>query len=65
MPVLDNPIWIVSGPFRHFELAVHHALVRRDAFGFEIEVNVSAAGRLVYHADGKNKLYHQVSPGKW
>jgi hypothetical protein len=62
-PFLDHPIRVIPDPFRQFNLAVHDALLRREALAFKIQSNLPAAGRLVDHADSENKLDHGTPKG--
>ncbi|MFT3731154.1 MAG: hypothetical protein QM780_06975 [Hyphomicrobium sp.] len=59
MPLLDDPVGVLSDPFRHFDLAVHQALSGAYALTFEIQRDVFATGRIVDQADGDDKFNHQ------
>ena len=58
MPLPDDPVRMLTDPFRHFDLAIRHALLRRDALALEIQGYVPAAGWFVDHADCDDELDH-------
>jgi hypothetical protein len=62
-PLPDDPVRVLPDPLCHLDLAVHHALRRRDAVAFEVQLDVLAARRLIDHADGEDKLYHVTLQG--
>jgi hypothetical protein len=63
VPLPDDPVRVLPDPFRHLDLAIHHALAGADAVAFEVQLDVLAARRLIDHADGEDKLYHVTLQG--
>jgi hypothetical protein len=62
-PLPDDPVRVLPDPFCHLDLAIHHALRRRDAVALEVQLDVLAARRLIDHADSEDKLYHVTLQG--